>query len=350
MRIAIIIPALKKQAPIAVATNLALEFVKSGNSVTIFYFDKDVEFVLPDNIIVQRISFFEKIKWNDYDIVHSHLLRPDIYAFFHKPLKTSAKLITTVHNYIYPELENYYNTVVSLVVGTLWLLSWLRFDAIAVLSEHAAQYYKKRSFNKKIYRCYNGLDISINYDLISNEAREACVQFNSKYFYTVGVYCNLVKRKRIDILIQHLRRNDNGCLIVIGDGPEKKHLQTLSETLKVSDRVLFLGYQPDAHLFNRYFDLFAIPSEHEGFGLALIEAALHKQKIVCSNIPVFREIFDENSVTFFDFDDSSVDNAIKVALMKEEKGLLAFEIATNNFSNKSMSVSYMQLYERLRFI
>lgn len=39
-------------------------------------------------------------------------------------------------------------------------------------------------------------------------------------------------------------------------------------------------------------------SRSEGFPLSLLEAMIYKRNIVCSDIPIFKEILSENEVTF----------------------------------------------------
>lgn len=41
-------------------------------------------------------------------------------------------------------------------------------------------------------------------------------------------------------------------------------------------------------------------SRSEGFPLSLLEAMIYKRNIVCSDIPIFKEILSENEVTFFE--------------------------------------------------
>ncbi|HJU08959.1 MAG TPA: glycosyltransferase family 1 protein [Rhodanobacteraceae bacterium] len=53
------------------------------------------------------------------------------------------------------------------------------------------------------------------------------------------------------------------------------------------------------------------PSEGEGFGLPLIEAARHGLPILCRDIPVFREVAGEHATYFSGFDPQPLANAIR---------------------------------------
>lgn len=347
MRIAYLVPALNNQAPIVIATTLAKIMVSQGHNISIYYFDSGPIRYIDENIHVERIDFFQNIPWENFDIVHSHTLRTDAYVFIHKPYFSKVKTVTTAHNYIYPELRNYYNAITSIVFGTLWLILWLRMDRICVLTKHALSYYKRISPNKNISICPNGRVLDDYQEEIPAEIRQLCLSFAKNYKYTIGAYCNLIKRKRIDRLIDLLDVLDDIGLIVIGDGPEREDLLKQASCLGVKNRVLFLGYQTMAHRFNEFFDVFAMPSEDEGFGISLIEAALHAKNIICSDIPVFREIFDDNSVTFFGADKNSLKKAFEVAISTQAKSLNAKYIAGSKFSDIAMASHYNSVYARV---
>jgi len=59
-----------------------------------------------------------------------------------------------------------------------------------------------------------------------------------------------------------------------GQGPYRRALEELARELQVADRVVFAGHVDDAELAAYYSvaDLFVCLSEHEGFGVPLIEA------------------------------------------------------------------------------
>lgn len=348
MRIAFILPSLKNSAPINVAFAIAKKLSESGNFVSIFYLKNDIGINLDPNIEFKKISFMSNFDWTSFDIIHSHMLRPDLFVFLRKPLLSNVKTLSTIHNYVYPELKSYYNSLISCIVGRIWLIAWGRFNKLITLTNHASDYYRKLSFFKNIEFVHNGRDIVINYDSIDEYDFKLITSLKHKYGHIIGAYCALVKRKRIDILIKHISRTKFGCLVVLGEGKEYENLIKLANNLNVNDRVIFLGNKYNAHQYNCLFDVYVIPSEDEGFGLALIEAALHNQNIVCSNIDVFNEIFDDNCVTFFDLnDENSIDDAINSALKDKVKANNAKNRALKYYSEKVMAENYFKIYKKL---
>jgi len=78
----------------------------------------------------------------------------------------------------------------------------------------------------------------------------------------------------------------NAKLIIIGDGPELENLKILSEELKISDRVIFMGWQPREKLLENMLtcDIFLFPSLRDGGGQVVIEAMAAGKPVVCMDI------------------------------------------------------------------
>ncbi len=64
----------------------------------------------------------------------------------------------------------------------------------------------------------------------------------------------------------------NVKLVLVGDGPLQKVMEKKVEDLKLENHVEFLGIRSDIHELLQVFDLFLMPSHHEGLPLTLIEA------------------------------------------------------------------------------
>lgn len=74
-----------------------------------------------------------------------------------------------------------------------------------------------------------------------------------------------------------------------------EQIQNLRMELKLEEAVQFLGDREeledaDIQALYRFADLVFFPSTQEGFGLPLLEAILHRVPIVCSDIPIHREV------------------------------------------------------------
>lgn len=64
----------------------------------------------------------------------------------------------------------------------------------------------------------------------------------------------------------------DAILVIIGAGRLEGELKALAASLGVSERVLFAGTIPQAWQYFKAFDLFVLTSDHEPFGMVLLEA------------------------------------------------------------------------------
>lgn len=348
MKIAVIIPSLRDLAPGQVAIAVAVQLARAGHPVTVYYFNASSGLKQTEAVRFIKINFFSRIPWHEYDIIHSHGFVPDAFVSLRKPRHCRAKSVTTVHNYVFTELKMLYNLVVSRIVGWSWVFFWKRMDHMVVLTDDALKYYHDILPHKQLSRIYNGKNIVQDPGVILPQHRLLAEEIRKKYTYCIGTIAALISRKRIDILVRHLSRVETGGLLIVGEGPERTHLEELAAKHHLQDRVKFLGYIPKALVYHELFDISAHPSMSEGFSLSLIEAALYQKKIVCADIPSFREALTNNEATFFDsHDEFSIDQAIQEAWQDNQKPKNAFNKAIAYYSEERMGQEYESLFRKL---
>jgi len=74
------------------------------------------------------------------------------------------------------------------------------------------------------------------------------------------------------------------------DTEEKRIFQKVKD-LKLENEVTFCGWVSDKAAFFKNIDIFVLPSMEESFGMVLLEAALFKKPIVCSNADGPKEVW-----------------------------------------------------------
>lgn len=79
-------------------------------------------------------------------------------------------------------------------------------------------------------------------------------------------------------------------LAIIGDGREAQNLQAEIDRCGLGDRIHLLGWRGRAKQYIRAFDVWAMPSLSEGFGLALIEGMIGRLPVIGSGIPAMRSM------------------------------------------------------------
>lgn len=82
----------------------------------------------------------------------------------------------------------------------------------------------------------------------------------------------------------------NSLLTIIGTGRLESELKALAHELGIAPKVAFLGQVPDARRYFKAFDVFALSSDHEPFGMVLLEAMAAGLPIICSDCGGGREV------------------------------------------------------------
>lgn len=337
LKIAILLPSLANTGPIIVAKNIVSE-LKKDFYFEVFYFDDKEE--LHFDCKTTKIKFWVKPDFSEFDIIHSHMLRPDFYIWWHRKNIKSIK-ISTLHQYIWYNLKYSYNYLIAIIFTPIWIYFLKSFNTVVCINEHMAINYKEKTNMVTIPIC-NGINLNISNQIDISDFK-LINELKQKY-KVIGVVAELTKRKGIDQVINALVQLPDCALVIVGDGKEKEKLIQLAIDNKVFDRVLFLGYKLNGASYIYQFDIFVMPSRSEGFGLSLIEAITCKKGVICSNIISFKGLFTEEEVTFFELENiNSLVNALKqsIDINKTEK---AFVKVNNYYTNSIMAANYKQLY------
>ena len=113
----------------------------------------------------------------------------------------------------------------------------------------------------------------------------------------IVVVGRLVAQKRVDLTIRAVaelvRHEPTVRVAVVGDGPERKRLEALSETLGVAQTIHFCGYQSNPFPFVRAATAICMPSRDESFGMVALEGlALGKAVVTCDDSGGTLEVID----------------------------------------------------------
>lgn len=158
-------------------------------------------------------------------------------------------------------------------LGTMGLFGWVIERLVSKLpAEHiAVSQTTKRDLEKigvSAYLIPNGIDFErIKQVKASNESSD--IIFAGR----------LIKEKNVDVLIKAVKLlkeklPDVKC-IIIGDGPERKRLERLTEAFGLKQNVIFKGFLEDHNEVISYMKaskVFVLPSIREGFSIVALEA------------------------------------------------------------------------------
>lgn len=87
-------------------------------------------------------------------------------------------------------------------------------------------------------------------------------------------------------------------LAILGKGRLEDSLKALATQLGIADHVLFLGQVPDARRYFQAFDVFALSSDHEPFGMVLLEAMVAGVPVLATACGGAREVVEGVGVLF----------------------------------------------------
>lgn len=88
--------------------------------------------------------------------------------------------------------------------------------------------------------------------------------------------------KAIDTLLRALVDLPDVWLWIAGEGPERANLAALVRTLKLDDRVRFLGWRDDRAALFGACDLCVFPSRYEPFGTVFVQAWAHGKPLIAT--------------------------------------------------------------------
>ena len=170
----------------------------------------------------------------------------------------------------------------------------------------------------------------------------------------VGALGRFSPEKGFDLIVRSLASlpSEVTCVLV-GDGPERGALEQLAGELGVEDRVLFTGWVERPRDYLPGFDVVAMPSRFEAFGLVAIEAALAERPVVATAVDGIPDaVVDGSTGVLVAPDDApGLADAIRALLgdpgAREEMGRRGRERALERFSVSRMAASYEELYRRL---
>jgi glycosyltransferase involved in cell wall biosynthesis len=137
-------------------------------------------------------------------------------------------------------------------------------------------------------------------------------------------------------------------LVVVGiDGPETREIKQLISDLGLSRSVLLLQglSDPELQWCYRRCEALVTPSKTEGFGLPVAEGLLVGCRIVCSDIPAFREVGGPHCryVKLGSGEEEALAAAIQAALQEPQREPLSLP----HLSAEVLANQYVSLYRTL---
>ena len=229
-------------------------------------------------------------------------------------------------------------------------------DRVVVVAEHGKRYLVEHEGvnEKKIIKIYNGIDsqrFGKNYDckLIRRELGISDVQS------VIGIVARLDPIKNHACLIRAMKivaaKLSEAVLLIIGDGPLRSELESLTVNLGLQDHIKFLGARNNIAELLSVMDVFVLSSLSEGLSLTLIEACAAAKPIVATDVGGNAEIVIHRSNGLLVPSDQpeTLANAIAEILNDKGKSKRMGEMGRKKFQEEftlnAMVKKYEDLYE-----
>ena len=234
-----------------------------------------------------------------YDIIHTHNTACQLFVPISKALSLShAKLVTTEHNSTNRRRGKWY-----LKFADKWMYS--RYAHIVCIAEQT--YFNLVDYIGKkpnISIVYNGVDTSRFLSPIKDVVLDGNI--------IVTMIAAFRDQKDQETLVNAIKElPSNYRLRLVGDGPRRKVIEDLAESLKVSSRVEFLGIRTDVPKLLEESDVNVLSSHWEGLSLSSIECMASGRPFIASDVDGLREIVKDNGVLFPHGDYKALATAIR---------------------------------------
>ncbi len=256
--------------------------------------------------------------------------KPDICHFphFNVPIFYFGKYIVTIHDLIMHKSRGGEATTRSFPIYQLWRLGYYISFAKAVYG--STKIIVPTNYVKDDLCSYYNIDkskVNVAYEGIDMPKEQKTFNTNElgKYFVYVG---NAYPHKNLERLIKSiaLLNKDIKEKIILAISSSRNvftdRLKLLAQKNEVSEYVRLLGYVPDGELFSLYSKSvgFVYPTLIEGFGLPGLEAMASGTPVIASDIPVLKEVYEDNAEYFNPLNIDSMALSMKKTLsLSQEK-------------------------------
>jgi glycosyltransferase involved in cell wall biosynthesis len=239
---------------------------------------------------------------------------------------------TTLKTYLVAKLAvtrkcpvSYWIQAISTLIENRWktaLYRWAaRRDTLILISEQVKKAHTYAGHKGREIVVLNGVeDVSLSdppYDLSQRD-----VLGIPRSAFVVGYTAAFIAWKQHETLLaafsQLAVEFPEMHLMLIGTGGLWESTQALARKIPGGERIHFLGPRADARQLLGLMDVYAHPSNGEGFGLAVVEAMVARRAIVVADAGALPEVIDDGATGLIFHVLDAADLAGKIALLARD--------------------------------
>ncbi|AEY67754.1 polysaccharide pyruvyl transferase CsaB [Clostridium sp. BNL1100] len=317
----------------------------------------NVKVIKSSNIITDIRNAIQFVKKNNFDIIHSHGAKANIFAYAIKKA-CHIPVITTMHSDYKLDYLQSLPKRLSIGLFNSWVLHSL--DYYIVVTSAFRKMLIDRGFDtNSIYTILNGIDFDKKLNDYSREefALKFGIQLN-KNDILVGIAARLTPVKGISTLLEAAKlvveKNPNVKFLIGGDGEDYKSLTTRCHQLGLENNVFFLGWLNDPYELMSIIDISVLTSISEGFPYSILEGARFSKATVSSRVGGIPDLIDSsvNGYLFEPLDYNTLaEYLLELSLDHERRiefGKRIYEKAYKNFSLDAMCKTQLEIYTEIQ--
>lgn len=236
------------------------------------------------NILKYMWQIYRIIKDNNYQIVHSNMNTLSVFSLFAAWL-AGAK-IRIVHNHSTAVKSERLRSILKYILRPFNTIFANQYFACSKLAGRW-MFGNSAMDNGKVTIIHNAIDLN---KYAYNEQKRITLRKElgiKKNQFVLGHVGRFVYQKNheflIDVFAEIIKKIPDAILLLIGDGPLKKHIKCKIKQLGLTKNVRFLGLRTDvADLYNAM-DVFILPSYYEGLVVVGIEAQANGLHMIVSS-------------------------------------------------------------------
>jgi L-malate glycosyltransferase len=286
-----------------VATELGLELSKRGHEIHFITYNQPVRLeLLSNNVHYHEVNvpeyplfhyqpyelalsskLVDMVKLHGIEILHVHYAIPHAYAGY------MAKKMLQEEGIYVPIVTTLHGTDITLVGSHPFYKPAVTFsinksDAVTTVSQSLKDdTLRLFDIKKDIHVVPNFIDLD-KYNHGFTDCQRGMMAKDSEKIITH--ISNLRKVKRVQDVISifyNIQKQMPAKLMLVGEGPEREHIELQCMKLGILDKVVFFGKSNEIDKILCFSDLFLLPSETESFGLAALEAMASRVPVISTN-------------------------------------------------------------------
>lgn len=303
---------------------------------------------------------FQKIllstKKSDVDVINSHTLSINLGSGTASRLKGIPNILTNHGTYyeIWAEMKGKFGSLLKWYEKLT--VKYTHYDVMACTDAITADLALKWGIESdRLDVIPNGVDLERFHP---NNTSEIKKELDIEECPVILSPRRLVPKNGIEFLIRSapgiLKSVPNAKILIIGDGPQRTYLESLSKLLKVQESVLFLGSKKREEMPS-YFaaaDVIVLPSLAEATSIVALESFAAGKPVVATEVGGLPEIVDSyvgavvRAKSIFQLADS-ISMLLNDPQKAKKLGLNARTYVENYHSWKKVSAHYLELFEKV---